>query len=84
MNDVLKKLEGGDRRSIGRVSDVVAEVFNDPSLFEVVFNGILYTVCHGILTSVLPTALAAPTNLACPYWRRYEAERATASRCRFC
>lgn len=41
MNDVLKKLEGGDRRSIGRVSDVVAEVFNDPSLFEVVFNGML-------------------------------------------
>jgi len=41
LNDVLKKLEGGDRRSIGRVSDVVAEVFNDPSLFEVVFNGML-------------------------------------------
>jgi hypothetical protein len=41
MDDVLKKLEGGDRRSIGRVSEVVAEVFNDPSLLEVVFNGML-------------------------------------------
>ena len=41
MNDVLKKLEGGDRRSIGRVSEVVAEVLNDPSLFEVVFDGML-------------------------------------------
>jgi hypothetical protein len=41
MNDVLKKLEGGDRRSIGRVSEVVADVFNAPSLFKVVFNAML-------------------------------------------
>jgi hypothetical protein len=41
LHDVLKKLAGGDRRSVGRVSEVVAEVFNDPSLFEVVFNGML-------------------------------------------
>jgi len=41
MNDVLKKLEGGDRRSIGRVSEVVADVLNDPSLFEVIFNAML-------------------------------------------
>ena len=41
MKDVLKKLEGGDRRSIGRVSEVVADVLNDPSLFEAVFNGML-------------------------------------------
>ena len=41
MNDVLRRLEGGDRRSIGRVSQVVADVLNDPSLFEVVFNGML-------------------------------------------
>jgi len=41
MNDVLKKLEGGDRRSIGRANQVVADVLNDPSLFEAVFNGML-------------------------------------------
>ena len=41
MDDVLKKLEGGDRRSIGRVSEVVAEVLNDPSLLEVVVNAML-------------------------------------------
>ena len=41
MNDVLKKLEGGDRRSIGRVSEVVADVLNDSSLFEMVFNAML-------------------------------------------
>ncbi len=39
MNDVLKKLAGGDRRSIGRVSEVVADVLNDPTLFEAVFHG---------------------------------------------
>jgi hypothetical protein len=41
LNDVLKKLAGGDRRSIGRVSEIVAEVLNDSSLFKVVFNGML-------------------------------------------
>ena len=41
MNDVLKKLAGGDRRSIGRVSEIVAEVLDDSSLFKVVFNGML-------------------------------------------
>jgi hypothetical protein len=34
MNYILKKLEGGDRRSSGRADKVVAEVLNDPSLFE--------------------------------------------------
>ena len=41
MDDVLKKLEGGDRRSIGKANEVVAEVLNDPSLFEAVFNAML-------------------------------------------
>lgn len=41
MNAILRKLEGGDRRSIGRVSEVVAEVLADPTLFEVVFEGML-------------------------------------------
>ncbi|MBL7183863.1 MAG: hypothetical protein ISS50_05375 [Anaerolineae bacterium] len=41
VNDILKKLAGGDRRSIGRVSEVVADVLNDPTLFEVVFCAML-------------------------------------------
>jgi hypothetical protein len=41
MDDLLKKLEGGDRRSIGRVNEVVAGVFADPSLFGVLFEGML-------------------------------------------
>jgi hypothetical protein len=41
MHPLLKKLEGGDRRSIGRTAEVVAAVLADPSLFAVVFNGML-------------------------------------------
>jgi len=43
MHDLLKKLEGGDRRSIGRVDEVVAQVLDDPSLFEAIFDGMLST-----------------------------------------
>ena len=41
VDDILKKLTGGDRRSIGRVSEVVADVLDDPALFEVVFHGMV-------------------------------------------
>lgn len=38
---VLQKLEGGDRRSIGRADEVVEDVLEDPQLFGDVFKGIL-------------------------------------------
>jgi hypothetical protein len=41
MGNVLHKLTGHDRRSIGRANEVVEDVLDDPSLFEVVFNGML-------------------------------------------
>jgi hypothetical protein len=41
MSDVLAKLRGGDRRSIGRVKEVVAQVLDNPALFEGVFHGML-------------------------------------------
>jgi len=41
MTGVLHKLEGGDRRSIGRVDEVVAGVLADPSLFDALFYGML-------------------------------------------
>ena len=41
MTDILQKLKGGDRRSIGRVDDVVEAVHKDPSLFEDLFFGML-------------------------------------------
>jgi hypothetical protein len=39
MEDILQKLQGGDRRSIGRVDEVVTQVLEDPSLFDALFNG---------------------------------------------
>jgi len=41
MTDILKKLEGGDRWSIGRANEVVEDVLRDPTLFGAVFNGML-------------------------------------------
>jgi hypothetical protein len=41
MNAILQKLTGGDRRSIGRVDEVVAEVLSNPDLFDVLFQGML-------------------------------------------
>lgn len=41
MNAVLQKLTGGDRRSIGRSDEVVAEVLAEPSLFGPLFEGLL-------------------------------------------
>lgn len=41
MHPILRKLEGGDRRSIGRSNEVAAEVLDDAGLFDTVFAGIL-------------------------------------------
>ena len=40
MKDILEKLKGGDRRSIGRVEEVVQDVLSDPSLFRALFKGL--------------------------------------------
>lgn len=37
---ILRKLKGGDRRSIGRSSEVVADVLADPRLFGALFVGL--------------------------------------------
>ena len=39
MHAILKMLEGGDRRSIGRSNDVVALVLKKPELFDVLISG---------------------------------------------
>jgi HEAT repeat protein len=41
MNRILKKLAGGDRRSIGRSNEVVSEVLARPGLFRELFEGML-------------------------------------------
>lgn len=40
MHAILKKLQGGDRRSIGMVDEVVGIVLGSPSLFEELINGL--------------------------------------------
>ncbi|MGD8245058.1 MAG: hypothetical protein PVI63_07690 [Anaerolineae bacterium] len=41
MESILQKLKGGDRRSIGRVDEVVTQVLRDPALFDSLFRGML-------------------------------------------
>lgn len=40
MHDMLRKLEGGDRRSIGRSNEVVKDVIANPKLFGALFHGL--------------------------------------------
>lgn len=40
MHRLLRKLTGGDRRSIGKVESVIQEVINRPALFDVLFEGL--------------------------------------------
>jgi hypothetical protein len=40
MNYLLRKLEGGDRRSIGRVEEVVNAVLHNSALFELLIDGL--------------------------------------------
>jgi hypothetical protein len=40
MHSILQKLAGGDRRSIGRSNEVVADVLANPALFGPVFAGL--------------------------------------------
>ena len=39
MSAILQKLKGGDRRSIGRAPEVVADILETPALFAEVFEG---------------------------------------------
>jgi len=41
VTDILDKLRGGDRRSIGRSEEVVADVIRQPSLFGLLVAGML-------------------------------------------
>lgn len=41
MSRIVKKLKGGDLRSIGRSDEVVQEILDNPSLFREVFQGVL-------------------------------------------
>lgn len=40
MNDILDKLSGGDRRSIGKADEVAGDIEKEPALFDDVFVGL--------------------------------------------
>ena len=40
MQAIIDKLRGGDRRSIGRATEVVREIEDNPALFKAVFTGL--------------------------------------------
>ena len=40
MSNIIDKLRGGDRRSIGRSAEVTRVVLQDPSVFDDLFNGL--------------------------------------------
>jgi HEAT repeat protein len=42
MAGILEKIQGGDRRSIGRSEEVAADVLANPALFETLFRGMLH------------------------------------------
>lgn len=42
MTEILEKLKGGDRRSIGRSEEVVQDVLHDPSQFKKLLLGMLH------------------------------------------
>lgn len=42
MSDILDKLRGGDRRSIGHSNEVARAISEDPALFSQVFDAILH------------------------------------------
>ncbi|PIN69559.1 hypothetical protein COV93_05005 [Candidatus Woesearchaeota archaeon CG11_big_fil_rev_8_21_14_0_20_43_8] len=42
MSEIIQKLKGKDRRSLGRSDEVVHDVLNNPSLFPEVFEGMLH------------------------------------------
>ncbi len=41
MHRILKKLDGGDLRSIGKANEVAEDLLKDPGLFPIVFDGML-------------------------------------------
>ncbi|MCW4033467.1 MAG: hypothetical protein NWF08_08790 [Candidatus Bathyarchaeota archaeon] len=41
MDQILKKLKGGDLRSIGKADEVVEDIIKNPRLFGEIFKGML-------------------------------------------
>lgn len=69
---IRRKLEGGDRRSIGRSNEVVADVVAEPKLFGAVFSGLLSG--DPVLRARCADAVEKITRGRPEYLRSYRAE----------
>lgn len=66
MAGILEKLRGGDRRSIGRSDEVVADVLADPNIFGELFQGLFHAdplVCMRSADALEKITLAHPEYL---------------------
>lgn len=70
MQTILRKLEGGDRRSIGRSNEVVAEVLKKPELFDELASGI--ALCDPLVRMRCADAIEKVTTLHPEYLRPYK------------
>ena len=70
--DILTKLAGGDRRSLGRANEVVAEVLKDPTRFRDVFDAMLASdpVVRMRAADVVEKVSAKRPDLLQPFARR--------------
>jgi hypothetical protein len=72
MHPILRKLQGGDRRSIGRANEVVSDVIANASLFDAVFSGMRSE--DVVLRARAADAVEKITLRHPEYLRRYKAQ----------
>ena len=72
MHPILHKLEGRDRRSIGRSNEVVADVTANPTLFSALFSGLQSD--DAVLRARAADAVEKITARRPEYLRRYKAQ----------
>jgi hypothetical protein len=70
--DILTKLSGGDRRSIGRANEVVADVLKNPARFREVFDAMMASdpVVRMRAADVVEKVSAKRPDLLQPFARR--------------
>jgi hypothetical protein len=72
MHPILRKLEGSDRRSIGRSNEVVADVTASPALFGALFSGL--QADDAVLRARAADAVEKRTARHPEYLRRYNSQ----------
>jgi HEAT repeat protein len=78
LREVLARLQGGDRRSVGRAAEVVQAVLAEPRLFGAVFEALFHAddVVRMRAADVIEKVTAKRPDLLRPYKRRVLREMA--------